>query len=141
MTKEVNFVPYWPVQLEFVLPVLRPVQKCSCFVSVQIPAVPEPFRAYRDKYRVSAVKQIPEETEKLKKPTPQISRSTSSLLPRFFLIFFVFVSATHFFFFSFVSLASVSTTPSSSSFISQRVCLSFQFWYAHLKVEKQSVKK
>ena len=32
-----------------------------------------------------------------------------SILPRFFVLFFVFVSATHFFFFSFVSPASVST--------------------------------
>ena len=68
MTKEINFVPYWPVQLEFVVLVLRPVQKCSYFVLVQILAVPEPFRTYRDKYQVSAVKQIPDETEKLRKP-------------------------------------------------------------------------
>ena len=68
MTKEVNFVPYQPVLLEFVVSVLRPIQKCSCFVSVQILAVPKLFQAYRDKYQVSAVKQIPGETEKLKKP-------------------------------------------------------------------------
>ena len=68
MIKEDNFVLYWLVPLEFVVPVLRPIQKCSCFVSVWIPAVPELFRAYRDKYRVSAVKYIPDETEKLRKP-------------------------------------------------------------------------
>ena len=32
--KEVNFVPYRPIQPEFSVLVLRPVQKCSCFVSV-----------------------------------------------------------------------------------------------------------
>ena len=58
--------------------------------------------------------------QKKTQKNPQISTSTSSLLPLFFLLFFVFVSATHFFLFSFVSLASVSTTPSSSSF---NVCL------------------
>ena len=62
----------------------------------------------------------PGETKKTQK-TPQISRSISSLLPQFFLLFFVFVSATHLFFFSFVSPTSISTAPSSSSF---NVCLS-----------------
>ena len=43
-----------------------------------------------------------------------MSRSTSSLLPRFFRLFIIFVSTTHFFFFSFVLLVFVSTAPSSS---------------------------
>ena len=46
-----NFVPYRPVQLVFVILVTWSVQKHSNFVPVQISAISGSFRMYRDKYR------------------------------------------------------------------------------------------
>ena len=84
----------------------------SCFGHIGINTVFRQENRYQTKQK--------KKTQK----TPQISRSTSSLLPWFFLLFFVFVSTTHFFFFSFILPTSISTAPSSSSFISQRVSVS-----------------
>ena len=52
--REDDFVPYRPVQSVFIVLVSKQEQKCRCFVSVKIPAVPNLFRLYQDTYQISA---------------------------------------------------------------------------------------
>ena len=51
--KEDNFVLYRLVPPKFTIPVASSVAKHFDFVSVYILAIPELFRLYRDKYRIS----------------------------------------------------------------------------------------
>ena len=52
-TNEDDFIPYKPIRLVFIVPVCTLVQKRGCFVPVKILAMPNPFRPYREMYRVS----------------------------------------------------------------------------------------
>ena len=55
----VSFIPYRPVQPIFSVLVPGTIQKRPHFVPLWIPAVPEAFRLYRPKYRISTWKWIP----------------------------------------------------------------------------------
>ena len=50
----VDFVPFRPVPSVFTIPVASLVEKHIDFVPVLIPAIPELFQPYRDKYQILA---------------------------------------------------------------------------------------